>query len=168
MKEAFKMKKFIILGISLSIFLLPILSYADSYILSPADFLPNNEQTDYYAGLDYLNVKTTSTNYFFWAPVHLPDGAKITSVVVFYTDESATYNVSVTLFKKNLYTGSFTMMAHWISSSDSPSYQNHKISPITGGNTVNNGGYAYVLRCYFTSADAGYDVKLHKVKILFQ
>ena len=162
------MKIFIILGISLSIFLLPILSYADSLILSPVDFLPALSGTEYEAGNSSLVVKPASPFTGFWAPVHLPDGAKITSVVVFYRDSSAVGNMLVSLFKCNIYTESQDIMASWISSSDSLAYQNHKISPITGNNSVNNNGYCYMVLCSFTDASVGNQVKLHKVKILYQ
>ena len=127
------MKKIFILGLGLSFLLIPILSHADSIVLSPAAFLPYSGSTIYQAGTSWLFVSSASLDSVFMAPVDLPDGVRITSIVVFYTDDSASGNVQITLFKVNIYTDVATSMANWISSSDSSAYQNHKISPIYGG-----------------------------------
>ena len=158
------MKKLFLLGLSFSIFLLPILTYADSIVISPPAFMPFNHNVLYESGWSWLNVESGSSTNVFMAPVYLPNGAQITSVVVFYTDVSATGNLQVQLIKYNIYTDSANYMAQWTSSTSSASYENVKLSPIYGGAIVDNGGYAYIVRCYF-SATEGDNIKLHKVKI---
>jgi hypothetical protein len=168
LKEASPIRKYFVVTI-LSLFLfIPHLAQADSLFLSPCDFNPESEDASYTMSFTYLYVDSGSTYVGFFAPVHLPEGTKVTSVVVFYEDNHATGNLGFYLRKINAYTNSNTNMANWTSSGTSPGLASHKISPIVGGNVINNGGYIYVAKIFFTLNTAGPNVFLRRVKINYK
>ena len=146
----------------------PMVVQGDSIILSPADFNQNEDDNDYFFDTGSLYVRVGCTHRYFSAPIHLPQNAAVTSVVVFYMDNDINGNVQVNFYKKNAYTEALTPMASYTSSGASPSYQNHKIAPIVGGNRIDNGGYTYNCRVYFTNANADENVQLCYVKILYR
>jgi len=140
---------------------------ADSIILGPHDFHPQSEDTDYEKNDLQIYMMPGSAESYFSAPVHLPQGAKVTSVVVFYYDDWGSGDLIVSFKKVNAYTAAETFMADWRSSGQVASRQVHKISPITGGNTIDNGGYVYRVMVLFEDPSAQTLVKLHAVKILY-
>ena len=96
-------------------------------------------------------------------PVFLPFGAQVTSVIVFYEDDS-TLNFSVSLQRRNMYNGSIENMCTWTTSSDTSGWQTHKISPISKGN-INTTGYAYFIRVYFSNLSKLSELSLLGVRI---
>ena len=162
------MKKLSIIMFLALFFLIPIFALADAIVLGPSDFDPYRDETYFRHSTAHLYVPSGSPNSLFYAPVHLPDGVQITSVGLFYKDDSATGNIRITLYKKNIYTQASIPMAVWISYDDSPSILSHKISPIVGGGFVNNTGYFYHVRIYFDDASADDDCIVHAVKIIYQ
>ena len=147
-----------------ALFFSPFFAQADSLILGGADFLPLDYQVDYRTSYFYTYLNYQSVGSEFTAPIHLPDGARITSVVIFYDDSHAIGDLQVSMYKVNIYNNNDTVMAAW-SSTGTPGYTTHKIAPITGGNSINNTGYAYFAFLHFTSNLASVDVKMYKIKI---
>lgn len=158
---------FLFLGVIILSMGIPGAVLADSILLGPHDFNPLSENTDYVKNDLYIHMMPGSAELSFSAPVHLPQGAKVTSVVVFYYNDSNPGAFNVSLKKVNVYTGLETYMAEWHSSVQLPSRQFYKISPITGGNTINNGGYVYRVMVYFDDPSAQSLVKLYAVKIIY-
>jgi hypothetical protein len=124
----------------------------------------------YFYRLAYLAVYPGSTYRGFSAPINLPDGARVTSVVIFYKDNSSEYNIIVNMLRHNVYhnDASFQNMANFSSSSSTDTWQSVKINPISYG-SINNGGYTYTMGVYFTGAPAFYqDLAVKAVKIIYE
>lgn len=79
--------------------------------LSPYDFTPSDlGMTSFYRGGGYLCNGTTITQFF--APVHLPDRARVTQVVLYYKDNADDGYVSVYLYMHPLLSNSLYTMAN--------------------------------------------------------
>jgi hypothetical protein len=162
------MKKLFIFIFLITFLFIPKFAQADSIILSPSDFQPISDTQQYLIGPYYMYAVSGPLPMSFCAPVHLPDGAKLTSVVVFYYDMDSSGELGIEFLKVNAYTNDVVGLGFWTSSGTSGGFNSHKISPILVGNTVNNSGYTYSIHIYFTSTTAGPDVKLYKVKINYK
>ena len=145
------------------IFVFPLMLRADSIILSPSDFHPSNGDVKFIKYIESMHLDAGSPGSMFSAAVHLPDGARITSVVVFYDDGDATRDLEITFYKTNVYTNNFFEIAEWATSGTSGGFTNHKIAPVSYG-LVDNNGYAYSVTLIFDSGSTS-TLRLHKVKI---
>jgi hypothetical protein len=142
-------KSLIFLG--LLVFLAGI-SLADNIFLTAADFdsiKDDNAGGSYYRA-DYLQPQSDSTYNHFVAPVHLPHGAQITSIVVRYMDNT-TGNITVRLLRRNMYSDISQWMCDWSSSGELSAWQGHKITGLTYW-TVDNSGYGYYIWIYFSES----------------
>ena len=139
---------------------------ADSIFLSPADFETffddNHMVTDYYKG-DYLHNYAGATYRHFLAPVHLPEGASITSVTVIYEDDS-TGAITVYVKRRNMYSHVTQSMATWSTTGDVSGWRSYKITHLTYPN-INNEGYGYWVWLYFSDQNAGTDLRIDGIKI---
>ncbi|MFQ6083217.1 MAG: hypothetical protein ACE5WD_07655 [Candidatus Aminicenantia bacterium] len=159
-------KKLILtLGLVSLFFLFPVLIHADELMLGPADFLPYMDDNDYYQSGEYLYSVSGATNRYFYAPVHLPQNAKVTSVTLYYWDDDAGY-VQLYFFKENMYNANLYTLCSYSTTGATNAWRYTKISPISY-NTINNGGYTYFIRIYLSSSTAGSGLRLHGVKILY-
>jgi len=140
-------------------------AFSDSIILSPCDFNQAQDDNDYLLDLESLYVKSGSSTSHFYAPVHLPQNAQVTSVVLFYKDNHSSGNIQIKLLKINAYTEAEVEMAEFTSSGSSSERQTHKITPITGGYRINNTGYVYNCYLNFTDSSADDAVKVFLIKI---
>jgi len=136
-----------------------------SIILNPSDFNQYQDDNDYAYDEDYLFCRAGSSGRLFYAPVHLPHDARITSVVAFYMDNDASGNVEVIMYKRNIYTRDYTEMCYHMSSGASSGIQRYKMAPIMS-NRIDNGGYVYNVRVHFT--DPGENTRLYRIKILYK
>ena len=82
--------------ISLIVFF-PSRAVSDSIILSPCDFNQAQDDNDYWLDLESLYIKSGSSTSHFYAPVHLPQNAQVTSVVLFYKDNHSSGNIQIKL-----------------------------------------------------------------------
>jgi hypothetical protein len=154
----------IFMTVGLFIFI-PGIAQADSYMITASDFIPgqpDDSGLDCYIGWHLYNHSGATYRHFF-APVHLPDGAQITSVVVYYEDDSTGY-ISVELERRNMYSLTVQEMADWDTTGDTAGLRNHKISPILYW-TINNEGYVYFLYLYFSDGSAGSDLTIYGIKL---
>ena len=138
---------------------------ADSLMLTASDFIPGqpgDSGVDCYIGWTLYNHVGATYRYFF-APVHLPQGAQVTSVVVYYEDDSTGY-IEVDLTRRNMYSLTVQDMTDWATTGDTPGLRNTKISPVLYW-TINNEGYVYFVYIYYSDADAGSDLSIYGVKI---
>jgi len=139
--------------------------FADSIIIPASEFVvgqPGATGVHYYHG-NYFGIYDDATYRVFYAPVFLPHGAQVTSMIVFYEDDS-TYNITVKLQRRNMYNGTENDLCSWTSSSDTSGWQTHKISPISVG-TINTTGYAYYLYAYFTGSSQLSELSILGVRI---
>jgi hypothetical protein len=161
------MKKFSILVFVAVFLLFPVFVLADSLVLTGADIVPVYSDTQYNKGNVFMYLENGSPSNLFIAPVHLPENAQVTSVVVFYGDFDPTGELSVNMWKTNIYTGASYPMGTW-TSSGTPGQTTHKIAPISYGVSINNSGYAYTFTLNFTSNTADTNVRLYKLKINYR
>ena len=127
-------------------------SLADSIFLTAADFdltADDNQGATYYR-LTYLQSQNDSTYNQFVSPVHLPQGAQITSIVVRYWDSVSGY-IHVLMRRINMYTNTSQTMFDWSSSGETTAWQGHKITGLTYW-TVDNSGYGYQLIINFSQS----------------
>ena len=146
------------------------LAYADSIIIGPTDFIPENSEATYDIPSGwYLHAQSGSQERHFYAPVHLPHNAVISSVIVFYYDNDSG-SISFSMKRNNLYADhqdKFEQtLCSWESTGAEAMAKSHKISPIAYS-TVNNGGYIYRLDIYFSSETAGDLLSIGGVKIIY-
>ena len=140
---------------------------ADSIIIPPSAFVAGvcgapGETIHYYHG-SYFGIYNDCTYRSFYAPLFLPHGAQVTSVIVFFEDDSTQY-IRVVLKRGNMYTGSTDTMCSWQSSSDTSGWQTHKISPISKG-IINTTGYAYYLCVVFSGSSELTELSILGVRI---
>ena len=140
--------------------------HADSIIIPASEFVVGQPGTSdvihYYHGT-YFGIYDDATYRYFYAPVFLPHGAQVTSVIVFFEDDS-TYNITVQLSRRNMYTGSIQNLCSWTSSSNTSGWQTHKISPISLW-SINTTGYAYYLYVYFSGSSQLSELSILGVRI---
>ena len=77
------------------------------------------------------------------APVHLPNGAKITQITVWYLDNSTTEDISFTFYGEFANAGFYTGLATGTSSGASTSYRSVNLTLTSNPLVVNNSTYAY-------------------------
>jgi len=162
------MKKLCVLLFLSTVWFAPNVALADSIILGPNDFVPESDTTKYFHSTEILYAKAGSGNGEFYAPVHLPDGANITSVVLFYKDSSITGSVEMLMYKKNIYNLDSIVMCYYFSTQSTPGLFIQKIAPITGGNKVNNSGYFYNVKIQFPDTSLGDECAVYAVKIMYK
>jgi hypothetical protein len=160
--------KRLILYFSFVLFLVPIIARADSYVVAGCDLFPTEEGAEYFCGYKYLRVDSTSSITQFTAAIHLPDGAKLTSVVLYYSDNDPSGEVAFYLKKVNKYTDADVTLQSGGSLNSGGALASRKFSPIRNGNTINNGGYSYNVRVYFTGSTLGDSLKFHGFKINYK
>ena len=107
-----------------------------------------------------LYVYPDSSYRYHYAPVHLPEGAQVTSVIVLYEDNDPANSVTVRLERRNVYARTEQTMCSWISDDR---YLIYKIQPITYS-VINNSGYGYHLYVYF-NGPAGPSIKIEGIRI---
>jgi len=138
---------------------------ADSLMLAASDFVPgqpNHPDLDCYTGWELYNYSGAGYRYFF-APVHLPQGAQVTSIVVYYQDNSSGY-IDIFMERYNMYTLNCQQMGQLETSGEMSGFRNSKISPISYW-TINNEGYVYWMKLWFSDADANTDLTIYGIKI---
>ena len=155
----------VLLGVTL-ISPFPALILADSMILSPCDFNQNEDDNDYWFDTGSLYVKAGSFARRFTAPVHLPQNARVTSIIVFYKDSYLDGNVEVKFRKRNAYTESEMIMASFKSSGAVPGKRSEKIFPIRYPK-IDNRGYTYNVSVYFTNPHSDDLIRICFVKIIY-
>jgi len=168
-RRKWKMKKMLI--IYACVLVMTNICPADSIVIPSSAFICDSgyDAEAYFYRFAYLAVYPGSTYRGFSAPVNLPDGARVTSVVVFYKDYSSGYGIIVSLLRQNLYhnNADFQNMANFSSSGSANIWAKAKINPISYG-LINNGGYAYRMSISFSGAPAFYqDMAVKAIKIIY-
>ena len=164
------MKKLVLSGgLILLLMLVPVLARADFIVLSASDFKANGETDPFHTPGSYLYMQTggTSTSYFY-TQIKLPDNAKINAMTVFYMDDS-TENITVTLWKQNLYNASLGSFLTFASSGATPGIQNSKTTNVNWAyNTIVNSGAFYFVQLQFSNGGDGSSLRFYAVKIFYK
>lgn len=111
--------------------------------------------------LKFLTNGTITTSSYASAPVHLPDGARITRMDVFVLDSHANENLTVKLFSESLTSETFDTISVVIPAFDSTSIQS---ASDTANTVVDNDANFYQLQVILPSTR---NVELRAVKITY-
>jgi hypothetical protein len=159
--------KLIFIVLFVSILAFPNLVQADNIFIPAFEFqyTEDDNPVDFEAtrGLTLLQCPSYKPKTFY-AQVVLPDRAQITSMVIFYKDNSSFGNLEVNMARWNMYSEGAQVMASFESRGYFPTYIVEKISPIKYSR-VNNGGYIYRVRVEFTHVTA--NVIFSGIKIIY-
>ena len=93
---------------------------ADNIFLGPDSFqryeISSGDWDDVQRFSSSITVQGDSPNYWLYAPIQLPEGAKITSMVIFYYDDNNSSEIRVEIIRENRYGKSQqTIIPEWTS-----------------------------------------------------
>jgi len=116
----------------------------------------------------YLYPKDTGYGCVVVAPVHLPDGANITKVVMRYwfpePPDGVSRGINGEMFRRNMYTDEQEYIAHLYGTPGGASWQTIEDTRIHRP-IINNSGYSYYL--HISISGQGDVIRLAGVKILY-
>ena len=110
-------------------------------------------------------INATSLNALV-APVHLPHGARVTNVEIWYVDDYASGDMTIHLDRRT-FNGFNTSLGSVQTSGESTATQTLSFNP---GTTINNESYTYNIRAYSASWPSGTspDMRIYTVKITYE
>lgn len=153
--------------ISLLMLLPPIIQAQTKSLFIPAyAFLPRNDDPNWGFKSGYLYLKDTSPVFgAVAAPVHLPDGAIITKVVMRYWFNAPEGGIQGKLYRRNMYTDEEQFMVSTLGVTGmAPSWRTDEETNIWGPR-ISNSGYSYYLFIRFTGK--GEEIRLAGIKIIY-
>ena len=167
------MKRTSILGFILLFFITPILSQADVLFLGPSEFVPIEEGQGYmrspFTGLS-MPTDGPSSYAFYYAAIHLPEGAKITAVTLFYIDNCAGY-INFWVVRQKQYDQSFLgdVIISGSTSGAAAGWRNTKFTGVDMKyNKILNDSCTYYVEVSFSGYPQSYDVlSFHGIKIFY-
>jgi len=126
------------------------------YALDPADFTPlkQNGKVDKHGMVvfesndSFVTAGRDDEGESVLAGLNLPHGSTLEQVVIYYWD-SAPQNLTTTLFRKNLATGSNEVMNTWSSTGSSSAIRTETISSFNGREIISNELFSYRIRVDF-------------------
>ena len=115
----------------------------------------------------------TTSIIFLWAPIQLPEGAKITSMVVFHYDNNNHSKIKVEIVRFNRYGNSWqTIIPEWISTDSTTDPKITKRKNVDWAyNKILNGSCTYHVKLKFVisdTTDGWTDLRLYGVKIFYK
>lgn len=172
------MKKLILGSFLLSFLLTPVLiNAAEVLFLGPDSFEGWWTQPYYRISSDEITINPSSntfSNHDFTAPIQLPEGAKISSMVIFYMDNQSGSQLTAKIVRQNRYDGTQqTVISQWSSTDGSGTFRNTKTTSVNYQyNKIVNGACTYHVQISFVGIGATSpwdysDVKLYGVKIFY-
>ena len=152
------MKKSILtLSMVVVFFLIPMLLQAQevSIMLGSFDFVPYQDDNDYWRNADGFYSESGAVYRYFSAPLHLPEGVRIKRVVLFFHDSGAS-GVQLRVYRNNKYSGAQDEVIGTHTSSGTPGDSTLTANANWTYNLVQNTGYSYSLRIHFTGSGSAY------------
>jgi hypothetical protein len=161
------MKKILILAIGLlcAITLFPQSSQAYSILFGPSLFSPRTENIDYFRDATILFVNPGSVDRHFTAPVFLPNGARVSSVVLFFKDNSRAH-LQFEMKRMNVYNNREDLMLSFDTEGNSPDWRRSFITRIAH-RTIDNSPFLYYFSVWFSDGD-GRSLALRAIKIKYE
>lgn len=126
-------------------------------------FVPANQATTYQRTASALQGGVSGGSVVMYAPVHLPDGAYISSMTARYNDADATQNISISLGYETD-AGGATLSS--IVSSGSGGMSTNTAA-ITGGHTVDNAANSYYVSASWITPVGSLNIRLVRVSIAY-
>jgi hypothetical protein len=130
------------------------------YSIPGAEFVPRDDAYDWYRSANYLYTGTGSNTYWY-AGVHLPDGAVVTEVSMYVIDNDVTNNISFSLYRIT-HTGASSAMAGVSSSGNNPAVRTFIDNSISDA-TIDNKDYYYAVTMVLKSGTI--DHRLYQLRI---
>lgn len=133
-----------------------------------ADFTPRNSSCTYtYTGgqWGYVN-KTGGTDCFFWAPLHIPDGALLQGVRLYLYDDNPTYDIA--MFLTRFYSDGGTPQGqdiNYVASSGTPGYSSIIFYPDI---TIDKQPNTYVLYIRFPHSVNDSSLRARSVRLWYR
>lgn len=115
------------------------------YSISPVDIVMSHDGQDYERTQEHLRQGSPGTDVTGFAPVHLPDGATVTNVRLYFQDNVPDGEVTVTLYRNLFYGTSNTMATLTSGMTQTPGINDVATSAINFA-TIDNGAYGYALQ----------------------
>lgn len=139
--------------------IVPLFIQAESLWLCPSDFLPSHSTTKYVRSQYYLYPCDNSPFKYFYAPIHLPQNSKITSVEYYYLDNHSK-SIKFNLWMVNLNTDYWKTYCFFETQGVSSEIRNNKVIPY-GKLKIKNANFSYIMQIQFTASDPTVPGKLH-------
>ena len=135
------------------------------YVVGINDFVPYATTYTFLRNDHKLNPTSAGTQFFF-APVHLPDGATITAIDFYTTDISNTAWISWYMSERRQSTGAgiATIADAQGDITGTPGKENLAVSGLS--HVVDNSQYYYQMRIYFS--DGSTSTEFHSARITYQ
>lgn len=139
-------------------------------MIGPSEFVPNGHTDPYLQTGVFIQMDSGGTvSSFFYAPLNLPDNAKITGMTVYYRDNSSK-NIYITVLKEKQYdTGQLAVgIINWNSVGAVDSNQISKTTSVDFSfNKVVNSGSVYTIEVHFSNGGDGINLRLNAIKIWY-
>ena len=160
------MKKIFILAIGLlcTITLFPQSTHAYTILFGPSLFSPRTENIDYFRNATILFVNPGSVDRHFTAPVFLPQGARVTSVVMFFKDNSHAY-LQFEMKRLNVFNDRRDLMFSYSTEGSSSDWRISFVSSIAK-RKINNNSFLYYISVWF-SEGTGRSLALRAIKVKY-
>jgi hypothetical protein len=152
---------FVVSGMICLIFFSSVMVKGDVYSVSPCEFVPESQaekQLQIWNWGAYMYRQSTSTEQWYYAPLHLPDGVIIKWLRIHFYDNYEYQYLSVALRRVNKYTKVSEVIYDVSSlgaSTETVRYETDYSPTIPALTKVNNGACTYFLMLRMTSYDPG-------------
>jgi hypothetical protein len=156
-----KKKIFLISTIIILIFCSSVIVDGEVYSVSPCEFIPEShgeKQLQVWNWGTYMFRQATSTEQWYYAPLHLPDGVILKWLRIHFYDNYDFQYINVTLRRVNKYTKTNEVIfdVSSLGSSTLPvRYETDYTPAVPAWSKVNLGACAYFLMLRMTSYDTG-------------
>jgi len=134
------------------------------YSIPAVSFIPASSSATYNLYMYGNAVYSSSGSAYFYAPVHLPQGATITQFQPVLCDNSAEADITFRLVGVNN-SGGYSVITTTSSSGASTAYRS--ISPGALSVTVDNQNYAYLVYASWSTPAAPSNIRISKVNITY-
>ena len=159
-------KNLITLGLGLLLVAIPMQLSTATLNIAAITALPFNDQCQYARYNGELWPATTTTWRTYYAPVYLPNDARIKALTLFYRDNVAGY-IEFKLIRRNTYTGAIQTIVSHQSTVNTSVDQIIKVTSVNWAiNKINNSGYTYYLEIFFSEA-GGLSSSFNGAKVLY-
>ena len=162
------MKKSVLtLSMVAAFFLIPMLLQAqeESIMLGSMDFVPYQDDNDYWRNATEFYSETGAIYRYFSAPIHLPDGVRLKRVTLFFHDSGAS-GVQMRVYRNNKFSGNQDQVIGTTTSSGTPGDGSIVAYASWTYNLIQNTGYSYSLRIYFEGSGSAY--KFYGARVVYE
>ncbi len=161
-------KKFSCASLILALLFIPIMVRAD-YVTIYSEEFQEKGNTDPFINAAVLYIQSGGTvSSLFYAPLHLPDNAKIVAMTVFFVDQSSK-DFQVRIWRTKLYSVDVSQIVSWSSSGAIMGLRNDKTTNVNFAyNKIMNSGATYHIEVTFPNGGDATNLVLYAVRIFYK